>query len=85
MLVDGGAKLYACKMSVDMMGLKKEDFVDGVIDVVTASDFMDMTEARSSSSFDRAGICYSANHDEPRSVPATGVLCMSGHTRITLN
>ncbi len=44
MLVDGGAKLYACKMSVDMMDLKKEDFVDGVIDVVTAADFMDMTE-----------------------------------------
>jgi len=44
MLVDAGAKLYACKMSVDMMGLKKEDFVEGVIDVVTASDFMDMTE-----------------------------------------
>ena len=44
MLVDGGAKLYACKMSVDMMELKKEDFVDGVIDNVTASDFMDMTE-----------------------------------------
>ena len=44
MLVDGGAKLYACKMSYDMMGLKKEDFIDGVLDVVTASDFMDMTE-----------------------------------------
>jgi peroxiredoxin family protein len=44
MLVDGGAKLYACKMSVDMMGLKKEDFVEGVIDIVTAGDFMDMTE-----------------------------------------
>ena len=44
MMVDGGAKLYACKMSVDMMGLKKEDFVDGVIDIVTAGDFMDMTE-----------------------------------------
>lgn len=44
MLVDGGAKLYACKMSVDMMGLKKEDFVDGVIDIVTAGDFMDLTE-----------------------------------------
>lgn len=44
MLVDGGANLYACKMSVDMMGLKKEDFVDGVIDIVTAGDFMDMTE-----------------------------------------
>ncbi len=44
MLVDGGAKLYACKMSVDMMGLKMDDFVDGVCDVVTAGDFMDMTE-----------------------------------------
>ena len=44
MLVDGGAKLYACKMSVDMMDLKKEDFVDGVLDVVTAGDFMDMTD-----------------------------------------
>jgi peroxiredoxin family protein len=30
MLVDGGAKLYACKMSVDMMGLKMDDFVEGV-------------------------------------------------------
>jgi len=44
MMVDAGAKLYACKMSVDMMGLDKKDFVDGVIDIVTAGDFMDMTE-----------------------------------------
>jgi len=44
MLADAGAKLYACKMSVDMMELKKEDFVDGVLDIVTAGDFMDMTE-----------------------------------------
>lgn len=44
MLVDAGAKMYACKMSVDMFELKKEDFVDGVQDIVTASDFMDMTE-----------------------------------------
>jgi peroxiredoxin family protein len=44
MLVDGGAKLYACKMSVDMMDLKMEDFVDGVQSIVTAGDFMDMTE-----------------------------------------
>lgn len=44
MLVDGGAKLYACKMSVDMMDLDKDDFIEGVIDIVTASDFMDMTE-----------------------------------------
>ena len=44
MLVDGGANLYACKMSVDMMGLSMNDFVDGVCDIVTAGDFMDMTE-----------------------------------------
>jgi peroxiredoxin family protein len=44
MLVDAGAKLYACKMSVDMFELTKDDFVDGVIDIVTAGDFMDMTE-----------------------------------------
>lgn len=44
MLVDGGAHLYACKMSVDMMGLTKEDFVPGVEDIVTAGDFMDMTD-----------------------------------------
>ncbi|MEW6181388.1 MAG: DsrE/DsrF/DrsH-like family protein [Chloroflexota bacterium] len=44
MLVDAGAKLYACKMSVDMMGLTKDDFVDGVIDIVTAGDFIDMTD-----------------------------------------
>ncbi len=44
MLVDGGAKLYACKMSVDMMGLSMDSFVEGVDSIVTASDFMDMTE-----------------------------------------
>lgn len=44
MLVDAGAKLYACKMTADMMDLKKEDFVDGVIDIVTAGDFIDLTE-----------------------------------------
>ncbi|HHH81692.1 MAG TPA: hypothetical protein ENL35_01735 [Chloroflexi bacterium] len=44
MLADAGAKLYGCKMTVDMMGLSEEDFVDGVEAVVTAGDFMDMTE-----------------------------------------
>jgi peroxiredoxin family protein len=44
MLVDAGAKLYACKMSVDMMQLEMKDFVDGVQAIVTAGDFMDMTE-----------------------------------------
>jgi peroxiredoxin family protein len=44
MLSDAGAKMYACKMSVDMMDLTKDDFVEGVEDIVTAGDFMDMTE-----------------------------------------
>jgi peroxiredoxin family protein len=44
MMVDGGAKLYACKMSVDMFDLKKEDFIEGVEDIVTVGDFLDMTE-----------------------------------------
>jgi peroxiredoxin family protein len=44
MLSDAGANMFACKMSVDMFGLKKEDFIDGVQDIVTAGDFMDMTE-----------------------------------------
>ncbi len=44
MLVDAGAKLYACKMSVDMMDLGMDDFIEGVEAIVTASDFMDMTD-----------------------------------------
>ncbi len=44
MLVDGGARLYACKMTMDMMELKKEDLVDGVCGIMTASEFVDMTE-----------------------------------------
>jgi peroxiredoxin family protein len=44
MLLDGGAKLYACKMTCDMMGLGKEDFIEGVVDNVTAADFIDMTD-----------------------------------------
>jgi peroxiredoxin family protein len=44
MLVDGGARLYACKMSCDMMGLGTGDFIEGVIENTTAGDFIDMTE-----------------------------------------
>jgi peroxiredoxin family protein len=44
MLSDGGAKMYACKMSVDMFKLKEDDFLPCVESIVTAGDFMDMTE-----------------------------------------
>jgi len=32
-------KLWACKATVDMFGLTKEDFVDQVEDVITVGDF----------------------------------------------
>jgi peroxiredoxin family protein len=34
-----GVKFVACKMTVDMMGLKQEDFIDGVI-IQSAEDFL---------------------------------------------
>jgi len=44
MLVDAGAHMYGCKMTVDMMSLTKDDFIPGVEDIVTAAEFIDMTE-----------------------------------------
>lgn len=44
MMSDAGAHMYACKMSVDMFKLTKDDFLPCVEDIVTAGDFMDMTE-----------------------------------------
>ena len=43
MLADAGANLYACKMSVDMMKLKPEDFVDSV-KILGAMAFMELSE-----------------------------------------
>jgi len=44
MMMDAGAKFYPCKMSVDMFQLKQEDFIDGVEPVMTAGDFIDLTD-----------------------------------------
>jgi len=44
MLSDGGARMFACKMSVDMFGLGMDDFLPCVESIVTAGDFMDMTD-----------------------------------------
>jgi peroxiredoxin family protein len=43
MVMDAGAKVYGCKMSMDMMKLTKEDLVDGAV-VLGAMEFMDLTE-----------------------------------------
>lgn len=44
MLMDGGAKLYPCKMTCDLYDLKQEDFIDGVEKFTTASEFIELTD-----------------------------------------
>jgi peroxiredoxin family protein len=43
MIIDAGAKVYGCKMSMDMMKLTKADLVDGD-EVLGAMEFMDLSE-----------------------------------------
>jgi predicted peroxiredoxin len=43
MLIDAGAKMYGCKMSMDMMNLTKEDLVEGA-EVLGAMEFMELAE-----------------------------------------
>ena len=40
-LGDSGAKLYGCRMAMDMFHLKQEDLVKQVDDVISAMDFFD--------------------------------------------
>lgn len=39
LLSDSGAKLYACKASVDMFGLTRDDFIEELEDIITVGDF----------------------------------------------
>lgn len=39
MLADSGAKLYACKATVDMFELTREDFIDELEGIITVGDF----------------------------------------------
>ena len=42
LLADSGARLFACKASVDMFGLSRDDFVPAVEDVITVGQFYEM-------------------------------------------
>jgi peroxiredoxin family protein len=42
MIADSGAKLYACKASVDMFGLDRDDFIEELEDVITVGEFYQM-------------------------------------------
>ena len=39
LLVDSGARVYACKASVDMFDLKREDFIDEIEGIITVGEF----------------------------------------------
>ena len=39
LVADSGVKLWACKASVDMFGLTKDDFVPQVEDIITVGEF----------------------------------------------
>lgn len=43
MIHDAGGKLYACKASVDMFKLKKEDFCEQVEKVLTVGEFYELS------------------------------------------
>jgi peroxiredoxin family protein len=42
MIADAGGKLYACKMTVDMFKLKKEDFCPQVDSIITVGKFYEI-------------------------------------------
>ena len=43
MIHDAGAKIYACKATVDMFHLKREDFCDEVDDIITVGQFYEVS------------------------------------------
>lgn len=44
LLHDMGAKFWACKLSVDMAELTKDDLIDEVEDIINVSEFMELSE-----------------------------------------
>ena len=43
MIIDAGAHVYGCKMSMDMMGLTEKDLVEGAV-VLGAMEFLEISE-----------------------------------------
>jgi peroxiredoxin family protein len=44
LLHDSGVQMWACKMSVDMMKLSKDDLSDIVEDIINVSDFIELSD-----------------------------------------
>ena len=41
---DAGVKMYGCRMAADMMGLTEEDLIPQIEGIISAMDFMDLSE-----------------------------------------
>ena len=46
MIADTGAGMYACKASVDLFGLEKNDFIEQVQDIITVGEFYEIAAGR---------------------------------------
>jgi peroxiredoxin family protein len=44
LLHDMGARFWACKLSVDMMGLTEDDLFEGVEAIINVADFIELSE-----------------------------------------
>ena len=42
MIADTGTGVYACKASVDLFGLTRDDFIGGVKDIISVGEFYDL-------------------------------------------
>ncbi len=43
-IVASGGHLWGCKLSFDMNGLARTDLYDGVEDIISATDFIELSE-----------------------------------------
>jgi peroxiredoxin family protein len=43
MITAGGGQIYACKLAADMFKLKKEDFCEEVVDIITVGQLYEMS------------------------------------------
>ena len=41
-MTDTGAGMYACKASVDLFGMEKDDFIDQVESIITVGEFYEI-------------------------------------------
>ena len=44
MIADSGGRLFACKASVDMFDLTKDDFIEQVEDIITVGEFYELAD-----------------------------------------